>query len=751
MQIKLNKKNTKEISRYFILIFLLIFISIFFSFILFISDSNKRISNFLINSAHRVINQIYHPNDIETINININFKNYQKLKENRKKALSKKLAERENFKWVKANISINKKKYKAKIRIKGTHSDHYNDPKKWSFNVKLKNNSYDGIKRFTIQPPKTSGYLNEWFFQKAIHHNGLISRRNDFYNVIVNGHKLGLYFFQEGSSTKELIENNHLREGPILSYDKSIWVKDINEGSSTENSFFDSNIEVDYQNKIKSSQIFFKNLAIKRLETLRREDINLNEIIDIEKFAKLMMLYTLMGGDEFDWRDIKFYYNPMTSLLEPIGKELHLFRSGNINLTWQLGKINSDYQKDQKDFHEIFFKNEQFKKIYFNELNKAIKNNLIQKILDQNNQEIQRLSEILSNYYLLYKNEKIFNTEISKIIDAKINSELADKLKDFEDKTYDENDIKEFVNKHKNLNLFEIDFKKKKILFKKGEHTINEQIIFPKNYTTFLKPGTKIIFKNDGNFIFNEAIEFVGKKNNQIEFLSENTKNNSNYISVIKAEQNSIINYCNFKYLSAPIDKSEKGFLGSLNFYESDIKIENSTFKNNLNGDDYVNIVRSKFKIQNIIFENVLHDALDSDFSYGQINNMVAKNVLNDGLDFSGSTVEMTDIYLDTISDKGISVGENSKIKVKNYKIKNSNIGLASKDLSKLIGKNIFFENLETGFALYQKKSEFGPAEGIINDLNILNVKNPFLVQKNSKLMIDNNKIQTIDYAFEDL
>ena len=79
MQIKLNKKNTKEISRYFILIFLLIFISIFFSFILFISDSNKRISNFLINSAHRVINQIYHPNDIETINININFKNYQKL------------------------------------------------------------------------------------------------------------------------------------------------------------------------------------------------------------------------------------------------------------------------------------------------------------------------------------------------------------------------------------------------------------------------------------------------------------------------------------------------------------------------------------------------------------------------------------------------------------------------------------------------------------------------------------------------
>jgi hypothetical protein len=754
MQVRLNQKNSKKnilkFSVYFSIIF---FLSLSF-IILFDNELKNRFSNFFVNNGHRVINQIYLPNEIETIKIDLNFKNYQKLKNNRKNALSKKLAEREDFEWINAKLTINKKKYKVKIRLKGTHSDHYNDPKKWSFNVKLKNKSFNGIKRFTIQPPKTSNFLNEWIFQKAIHYNDLISRRIDFYSLIVNGNKLGLYFFQE-DITKQLIENNYLREGPIVSYDKSNWVKDINNEISTENAFLESNIKVDYQNKDKFSQKLFKETAIKKLETLRNKDANLKEIIDIEKLAKLMMLYTLFGSDEFDWRDIKFYYNPLTDLLEPIGKELHLFKDkNNINLSWQLGKTNLDYTKDQKDFHKIFFKNDQFKKIYFNELHKAFKNNLIEKILNQNNEDLKKFSKILNKYYLFYKNEKIFTKNIYSTIKDKINLELVYKLKNFEEETsHKEKDINQFIEKFKNLNLFDIDNKKKQILFKKGEHIIYEQIIFPENYTTIIKPGTKIIFKNNSNFIFNEAINFIGERNNQIYFMSKNTKNTSqsNFISIIKAKKKSIINFANFENLSAPYEKSGIGFLGSLNFYESNLTIENSTFRNNLNGDDYINLVRSKFNIKNIFFENVLYDALDVDFSEGVIHNMIAKNISNDGLDFSGSKVEIKDIFLDTVLDKGISIGENSEIKINNYIIKNSNIGLAIKDLSKLIAKNILFENLNIGVALYQKKIEFGPAIGLLNNLNILNVKNNFLVQENSVLKVDNIEIVITDYDFENL
>ena len=37
-----------------------------------------------------------------------------------------------------------------------------------------------------------------------------------------------------------------------------------------------------------------------------------------------MAIKAIFGAQEFDWRDIKFYYNPITSLLEPIGREVHI-------------------------------------------------------------------------------------------------------------------------------------------------------------------------------------------------------------------------------------------------------------------------------------------------------------------------------------------------------------------------------------------------------------------------------------------
>jgi len=58
---------------------------------------------------------------------------------------------------------------------------------------------------------------------------------------------------------------------------------------------------------------------------------------------------------------------------------------------------------------------------------------------------------------------------------------------------------------------------------------------------------------------------------------------------------------------------------------------------------------------------------------------------------------------------------------------------------------------LNIGVALYQKKIEFGPAIGLLNNLNILNVKNNFLVQENSVLKVDNIEIVITDYDFENL
>ena len=92
-------------------------------------------------------------------------------------------------------------------------------PYKWSFYVKIDddNPSIFNLRRFTLQPPHTLNYLQEWLFMMALKKEGLIYHRTRFVELIVNGNKYGLYTLQE-RSMKELIENNKRREGPVINF-----------------------------------------------------------------------------------------------------------------------------------------------------------------------------------------------------------------------------------------------------------------------------------------------------------------------------------------------------------------------------------------------------------------------------------------------------------------------------------------------------------------------------------------------------
>jgi len=56
------------------------------------------------------------------------------------------------------------------------------------------------------------------------------------------------------------------------------------------------------------------------LEAFRRQDLQTREAFDIDKLATYFALNTLFGSPHAsDWTNIKFYFNPLTSKLEPIG------------------------------------------------------------------------------------------------------------------------------------------------------------------------------------------------------------------------------------------------------------------------------------------------------------------------------------------------------------------------------------------------------------------------------------------------
>ena len=105
---------------------------------------------------------------------------------------------------------------------------------------------------------------------------------------------------------------------------------------------------------------------------------------------------------------------------------------------------------------------------------------------------------------------------------------------------------------------------------------------------------------------------------------------------------------------------------GGLNFYNSEILVEN-TLINNSNAEDALNIINSNFKLENIKISNTNSDCFDSDFSNGMISNSNFNNCGGDAIDFSGGKVDVYNSRFEKIYDKAVSAGESTNLNLQKY------------------------------------------------------------------------------------
>ncbi len=873
------KKKSKKIFFYkykiFYTIFLLLSFSIFFLLGIWSEkyDFNKKTKIFLNDISETIANRLYSNfYDIDKLVIDMNYRNYQKILETRNESLQSFRASEDMHKWVIATLNYDNKDFKIKAKLKGVHEDHWKHPLKWSFKIKMDDEQNElktifNLKRFSLQHSKTRGYLHEWLFMKVLKDEGLIAHRTRFVNFVLNGNNLGIYNLEEQHS-KELLESNNRREGPIIGFNKNLWINEANNVNklsinNLEGSFWRSEIKpVQFKDSKKNTeQEMYLNEAITLLESFRQNSKQLSEIFDLEQLSKLMAAKAVLGSIEFDWRDLKFYYNPVTKLLEPIGREVHIdLNQSQINSWWaDLSPRNFSHSMDQKYFLSLLFNDRSFFEMYLKDLSRMSKKNYIRGIIGKNSEEFKKYEKVLNQNY---PGENIFSlgyiekyrSEIEKtlnpiqgvnlnFIEGKKNSLLLNAsnlqrlpIQIIGIKENDE-DVSVFkkpiylkgklLNKATKLELIKIDclsenlcnkenldslkivykilgqtkhrtatiafwsntvnnylstlytgdlknlkkhvflkIEDKNIIFDSDKIEINEPIYIPSNFRVLVKPGTEIIFSKQGHIISRSPIFFNGTTENPILIRSNfigniksfrsnslnhniKTEKNGYGIVVINANEVSEIDNTVFYRMSAPPQLSGLGLLGSINFYQSDVRIKNSEFLENMVGDDYLNIIRSNFVLKNCIFKDVNLDAVDIDFSKGVMSKLNFQESGNDALDFSGSEVELKEINIYGAGDKAISVGEKSKISINDISVFNSKIGLASKDNSSLEANNVKISNTRYGVVSYMKKNEYGPSKINIKDILVSNSEEKYLVEKGSSIKVNNRDIPSVDFNFK--
>ena len=355
------------------------------------------------------INYIYFPeilygafksnfSNFEKINLEISFENILVLENLRSESLVKgELPPRHLLPRVNIGLEYNNKDYSGDARLKGDRIIHFEKKKTTSYKIELdKENYIFGLKKFSIQKPSIRNYVHEWIFHELANDFGIIKLTYKFVELYVNGEKYGLFVIEEGFG-KELIERNKRRNGPIFGLNEDLNYSNI-----------DPVFEI-YNKKFweKPENESLALIASQKLRDFFDKKVKAEEIFDLDKWASYFAIIDLTGT----WhgallKSVKFYYNPINGLFEPIPFDGHRSKPNykKYNLLYDdnlvIDFLNNLTKEDEKFalgwLKGFFFNNDKlnqnFYDLYVQKLTNISSKEFIENFLSKNLKTIKKIN-----------------------------------------------------------------------------------------------------------------------------------------------------------------------------------------------------------------------------------------------------------------------------------------------------------------------------------------------------------------------
>jgi hypothetical protein len=280
---------------------------------------------------------LYTANGLATLFLDIPFKSLVSIEEKRAEALATGILLTSDDDLVPATMHLNgDESFSIEIRLKGDWTDHLVGDK-WSFRIHVDDPQHAilGMRRFSIQAPETRNYEKEWVYHQNLIQEGILAPRYFFVNVVLNGKYNGIYALEE-SFTEDLLESQGRREGPIIRYSEDLlWKNWENLGT----------VDSDVRKTVEQiGEFWLTDVENSEITAFRQNHLSKDELLTGELFTAINLLYSfnegLLAGEEvFDlplwgkyfaltdlwaaghataWHNLRFYYNPVTGLLEPV-------------------------------------------------------------------------------------------------------------------------------------------------------------------------------------------------------------------------------------------------------------------------------------------------------------------------------------------------------------------------------------------------------------------------------------------------
>tara|TARA_B110000971_G_scaffold62556_1_gene63967 strand:+ start:1095 stop:2360 length:1266 start_codon:yes stop_codon:yes gene_type:complete len=304
---------------------------------------------------HRIVNSKNGGNGkFEKVELLIGDKSLRKLEESRVLAINRGCL-LDSFQYkTKAKLMCRGVKHDVKVKLKGTLASHWIEPLEWSFRVSLEKDTtvFNDLRIFSLQSRNQRGVYADYYYHKVLNLFNVINLKYEYVEMYVNGIYLENYTVEEFFDSP-LISRNNRPAGLIFKFDSDrLWEISTSKDYETKNFSFDL-----YEDMYSTAPLkFYKNrfpknekrsndieFVKKTIDSFKKEEKLTHEIFDISTWGAYFAVNTLFANQHpARLTNLRFYFNPETRLIEPIGYDLEHINS--------LTKV--------EDYTDIFWVNE---------------------------------------------------------------------------------------------------------------------------------------------------------------------------------------------------------------------------------------------------------------------------------------------------------------------------------------------------------------------------------------------------------
>jgi hypothetical protein len=256
--------------------------------------------------------------------IDMKFKHVRTIQQFREEALTLGTLIGSDDGYVPATLRVGDELLKVRMRLKGHALDHLRG-RKWSYRVEIKDSArLWGMRGFALQHPSTRGFEREWLFHRHLQHEGVLGLRYGFVRVVFNGDDLGLHALEERFS-KELLEAQGRREGPIIKFDESAWLERFARRTGlglAAGDFSTAGVTTFRKKSIAGSPTLSaqRDAGVQMFRAFAQGELPASQVFKVPQLARYMALCELYGSwHGLAYHNMRFYYDPVEARLEPIG------------------------------------------------------------------------------------------------------------------------------------------------------------------------------------------------------------------------------------------------------------------------------------------------------------------------------------------------------------------------------------------------------------------------------------------------